>query len=92
MTHHRFAWRLAARVFALAPLAVRRTIVESALNTPQPVNRLPSRPTGTNLVADFAGFYFTSAAASDVAYNARILRDQCRGLDGSDRAPAALGK
>ena len=31
------------------------------LNQPQPVNRLPARPTGANLVADFMGFYFTSA-------------------------------
>lgn len=78
-----------ARVFALAPLAARRTIVESALGT---LNRLPQRPTGANLVADFTGFYFNSSAATDLAYNAQILRDQCRGLDGSDRAPAALGK
>lgn len=81
-----------ARVFALAPLAVRRTIVEHALNTPQPLSRLPPRPTGANLVADLTGFYFNSAAASDLAYHAKILRDQCRGLDGSDRAPAALGR
>lgn len=81
-----------ARVFALAPLTARRTIVDTVLNTPQPVNRLPQRPTGANLVADFAGFYFNSAAAIDLAYHAQILRDQCRGLADSDRAPAALGK
>ena len=36
-----------ARVFALAPLAVRRPIVASALPPPPPVHRLPPRPTGS---------------------------------------------
>ena len=75
--------------FAGLPPERRLAIVESALNTPQPVTRLPARPTGANLVADFMGFYFNSAAGYDLAYNAAIGRDSCRGLDGSERAPDA---
>ena len=79
-----------AESFASAPSQIRRAIVESALNAPQPVNRLPARPTGANLVADFIGMYFNSAGAFDLAYQAAIGRDDCRGLENSDQAPAPL--
>ena len=80
----------AASLAALA-LDKRRVVIESMLNTPQPVNRLPARPTGANLIADVMGFYFTGADGYNLAYNAEINRDSCRSLDGSDRAPAPLG-
>ena len=80
-----------AASFAALPLDGRRALVEAALNEPQPVQRLPTRPTGANLVADFMGFYFTSGDAWDFAYRAAIGRDRCRSLDGSDRAPSPLG-
>jgi hypothetical protein len=76
--------------FAAASPAIRRAIVETALNTPQAVNRLPARPTGANLVADFIGMYFNSAAAFDLAYQAAIGRDDCRGLENSDQPPASI--
>ena len=76
--------------FAAAAVAIRRAVVEAALNEPQPVQRLPNRPTGANLVADFMGFYFSSAEAWDLAYRAEIGRDTCRSLDGSDRAPTPI--
>jgi hypothetical protein len=79
-----------AASFAAASAAIRRAIVEAALNTPQPVNRLPARPSGANLVADFLGMYFNSAGAFDLAYEAAIGRDDCRGLEDSDKAPAPL--
>ncbi len=79
-----------AASFAAASAAIRRSIVESALNTPQPVNRLPARPTGANLVADFLGMYFNSAGAFDLAYQAEIGRDDCRGLENSDQPPAPI--
>lgn len=79
-----------AKSFASLSLAERRVLVEGALNEPQPVQRLPARPTGANLVADFTGFYFSSDDAWDLAYAADIGRDRCRSLDGSDRAPAPL--
>src|SRR5262245_3801790 len=67
-----------AASFAALPLDARRGIVEAALNEPQPVQRLPNRPTGANLVADFMGFYFTGGEAWDLAYRADIGRDRCR--------------
>ena len=79
-----------AASFAALPLDGRRALVEAALNEPQPVQRLPTRPTGANLVADFMGFYFTSGDAWDLAYRAGIGRDRCRSLDGSDRAPSPI--
>jgi hypothetical protein len=79
-----------ATSFTAAPVAVRRAVVEAALNAPQPVNRIPARPTGANLVADFMGLWFNSAAAFDQAYRANIGRDDCRDLEGSDQPPSPL--
>jgi hypothetical protein len=81
-----------AASFAVMALDDRRSTIESALNTPQPVTRLPAQPNGQNLIADFMGFYFTSADAWDLAYQAQIGRDRCRTLDGSDQAPEPLGR
>jgi hypothetical protein len=76
-----------AASFAALAQAGRRAIVAAALEGPPRVTRLPARPTGANLVADFMGLWFNSAAAFDLAYNAQIGRDTCRSLDGSDKAP-----
>jgi len=76
--------------FAGLPLDRRRALIEAALNTPQPVTRMPARPTGANLIADLMGFYFNGADGYNLAYNAAIDRDTCRGLEGSDKAPEAL--
>ena len=81
-----------AASFAALALPARRTIVENALNTPQPTTRLPNRPTGANLVADFMGMYFSSAEAIDLCYQAEIGRDTCRGLEGSEQAPKAMAR
>jgi hypothetical protein len=83
--------RGAASFTALA-IEQRREILEAALDQPQRVTNLPARPNGANLVADFMGYYFTSGDGYDLAYDAAIGRDFCRGLDGSDRAPAPLRK
>lgn len=79
-----------AGTFRSLSAADRRPIVEQFLNDPQPVNRLPAQPTGTNIIADLMGSYFTSANAWDVAYRAQILRDSCRTLDNSADAPMPL--
>lgn len=76
--------------FASLPAAARREIVEKLLNEPQPVNRLPTQPSGANLIADFMGSYFTSADAWDLCYRAEIQRDNCRTLDNSERAPRPI--
>jgi len=80
-----------AASFAALPLAARREVIEATLNQPQPVTRLPARPTGANLIADFMGLYFNGASAWDLAYRAEIGRDSCRGLRGSDERPRPLG-
>ncbi len=78
------------RSFAALSIDARRTIVEAALNEGQGVARLPARPAGASLIADFMGHYFNSQAAWNLAYRAQINRDSCRTLDGSERAPAPL--
>jgi len=80
-----------AASFAALPASARRELIEAALNLPQPVTRLPARPTGANLIADFMGLYFNGAAAWDLAYGADIGRDNCRGLRGSEARPRPLG-
>src|SRR4051794_28246759 len=78
--------------FTALAIEPRREILEAALDQPQRVTNLPARPNGASLVADFMGYYFTSGDGYDLAYDAAIGRDFCRGLDGSDRAPAPLRK
>jgi hypothetical protein len=80
--------RGAAR-FAAAPLAVRRTIVESAIAAAK-IDRLPGRPNGGHVAADLMGHYFNSSAAADLCYRARIGRESCRGLPGSEKKPEPL--
>jgi hypothetical protein len=79
-----------ATSFAALPLDQRREVIESALNQPQRIANMPARPNGASLIADFMGFYFGSPEGYDLAYNAAIGRDSCRGLDGSELAPAPL--
>lgn len=76
--------------FASLPIDARRAIVETALNTPQRVTRLPFQPNGTNLIADFMGLYYSSPEAWDLAYERRIGRDRCRSLDGSEQRPGPV--
>lgn len=78
-----------AGAFAGAPLALRRAIVEAAIADAK-VERLPARPNGGHIAADLMGHYFASSSASDLCYRAAIGRDQCRGLPGSEKAPAPL--
>jgi hypothetical protein len=78
--------------FAQLPTAKRRPIIEAALNDPQPVNRLSARPTGTNIVADLMGYYYNSPQAYDLCYQAAIGRDDCRGLEGSEKPPMPIGR
>ena len=54
------------------------------------VTDLPRFPGGKHVAADLMAFYFHSSEANDRCYQAAIGRDECRGLDGSDRPPAAL--
>jgi hypothetical protein len=64
-------------------------LVEAAIAEAKVV-RLPSRPDGGHVASDLMGFYFNSIEANDVAYRAKIGRDMCRGLAGSENKPAPL--
>jgi hypothetical protein len=75
-----------ARSFAAASLEDRRAIVEAAL-TEAKIERLPGRPAGAHIAADLMGHYFASEAAANLCYRAKIDRDTCRGLQGSEKAP-----
>lgn len=81
-----------AKSFAALSVEDRRVLIERVLNSPPVVQRLPARPTGVNVIADFMGFYFTSPDAWDLAYQAQIGRDKCRTLDGSDNVPEPLSR
>ncbi len=80
-----------AASFAAWSPAERQSAIEVALTTNGQAARLPARPNGTNLVADFMGFYFNSGDAYDLCYNAAIGRENCRSLDGSDQPPTPIG-
>jgi len=67
-----------------------RAAVESALQQANIAN-LPTTPDGRHVAADLMSSYFRSSAANDLCYRARIGRDECRGLAGSDREPPRLG-
>lgn len=79
-----------AASFATASVAQRRTIVEAAIAAAK-IDRLPARPTGAHIATDLMGHYFNSSAANDLCYRAAINRDACRGLQGSENAPAPRG-
>jgi hypothetical protein len=66
------------------PDAVRRALDDAKITA------LPQSPNGAHIAADLLSFYFTSSDANDLCYQARIGRDACRGLDGSDRPPLPL--
>jgi hypothetical protein len=51
---------------------------------------LPRAAGGSHVAADLMSFYFRGSDANDLCYRAEIGRDKCRGLAGSDRAPASL--
>jgi hypothetical protein len=73
--------------FAAASAEQRRAILEMAIADAK-VERLSARPTGAHIATDLMGHYFGSSDATDLCYNAAIGRDACRGLPGSEQAPA----
>jgi hypothetical protein len=77
-----------AASFGGASLEVRRGAIEAALTSPQRVTQLPAHPAGAHVVADFMGLYFHGPQGYNLAYRAAINREDCRGLVGSELAPA----
>ena len=76
-----------AASFAAATVEQRRAILEAVIAEAR-IERLPARPTGGHIATALMGHYFGSAEANDLCYNAAIGRDACRGLVGSENAPA----
>jgi hypothetical protein len=81
---------LGATTFAALSRQRRVSIVEARLNEPERVTRLPSQPTGANLIADLMGFYFNGPDARDLCYQRDIGADRCRSLAGSEQEPERL--
>jgi hypothetical protein len=69
----------------------RRQAVAAALEQAK-ISELSRMPDGRHVAADLMSFYFRSSDANDLCYRAAIGRDLCRGLDGSEQAPAPLKK
>lgn len=82
------ASRRGGALSALPPDAHRETI-QAALAAAK-VDRMPGRPDGGHVITDLMAFFFHSTEANDLCYRARIGRDICRALPGSDRPPARL--
>jgi hypothetical protein len=67
----------------------KRQAVTAALEQAK-ITDLPRTPDGRHIAADLMAFYFRSGDANDLCYRAAIGRELCRGLDGSEQAPAPL--
>jgi hypothetical protein len=72
-----------------ADMDAKRQAVTAALEQAK-ITDLPRNPDGRHVAADLMAFYFRSSDANDLCYRAAIGRDLCRGLDGSEQAPAPL--
>ncbi len=77
------------RQLAALPVPLTREAVESTIEKQQ-VKEMPRLPDGRSVIADLMSFYFRSAEANDLCYQAAIERDTCRGLAGSNQEPAPL--
>jgi hypothetical protein len=65
---------------------ISREAVERAL-TDAKVDRIPQRPNGRHVATDLMAFFFNSSDGEDFLYNAKIRRDDCRGLENSGKRP-----
>ena len=77
------------RQLAALPNPLTQEAVAAALEQSQ-IKDLPRLPEGKSVIADLMSFYFRSAAANDLCYQAAIGRETCRGLEGSGKRPAPL--
>lgn len=77
------------RSFADTSRVEQRAIIEADVIAAN-VTQLRGRPDGGHVATDLMGFFFGSVEAADLCYRARIGRDTCRSLAGSDERPAPL--
>lgn len=75
--------------FASAGLDERRRAVIAAIDAAG-IRELPERPDGAHVATDLMSHFFNSPDANDLAYRRAIGRFGCRGLKGSEVAPAPL--
>lgn len=75
--------------FAALPEAAQRELVAASLDAAG-LKELPERPDGRHVAADLMALFFRSSAANDLCYRARIGREDCLGLPGSEQAPDPL--
>ena len=76
--------------FVALPLPERRDVVRRQLASVRGA-ALPSNPlTAPHVAIALLSFWATSPGAHDAAYGARIMRGECRGLDGVTRKPLPL--
>ena len=80
------ARRRGAPSFAALLPPARREVVASALNEAG-LRELPERPDGRHVATDLMAFFFRSSPANDLCYRARIGREDCNRLPGSEEAP-----
>ena len=76
------------RQLAALPTPLTKDSVAAALDLAQ-IKDIPRIPDGKSVIADLMSFYFRSADANDLCYQADIKRDTCRGLAGSSKKPNA---
>jgi len=75
--------------FASVPLEARRTIVADELKD-EKVDRMPDVATAPHVAIGLLAFFYGTAEAADLAYEARIGREQCRPLAASPRKPLPI--
>lgn len=81
--------QLASGALTEPDVIARRTKIAAALKAAN-VKDLATFPDGAHIVSDLMTFYFQSSEANDRAYEAKVGKDQCRGLRNSGAIPAAL--
>ena len=67
-------------------LPITREAVERAIADAK-IDRIPQRPNGRHVATDLLAFFFNSSTGEDFLYNAKIRRDDCRGLGNSAKRP-----
>jgi hypothetical protein len=77
--------------FARLPEPEQRELLEASLEALR-LRQLPERPDGRHVATDLMAFFFRGSAANDLCYRARIGREDCRGLPGSEHAPQPAGE
>jgi hypothetical protein len=74
------------REFAALTVERRREIVRDALKE-QRLERMPDVASAPHVAVGLLAFYYGTSAAADLAYQAKIGREQCRPLAASSRKP-----